>query len=75
MERYKAIGLMSGTSLDGVDAAACEFWLDNGKWNFLIHAAQTSPYPDEWRLRLSALHQADAQTFARTNAEYGHFLG
>ena len=75
MERYKAIGLMSGTSLDGVDAAACEFWLDNGKWNFLIHAAQTSPYPDEWRLRLSALHQADAQTFARTNAEYGHLLG
>jgi anhydro-N-acetylmuramic acid kinase len=75
MERYKAIGLMSGTSLDGVDAAACEFWLDNGKWNFLIHAAHTFPYLDEWHLRLSALHQADALTFARTNAEYGHFLG
>jgi anhydro-N-acetylmuramic acid kinase len=75
MQSFKAIGLMSGTSLDGVDLAACEFTLENGRWSYLIRAAHTFPYPEEWSVRLSGLPSGDAVTLARTHVEYGHFLG
>lgn len=75
METYRTIGLMSGTSLDGIDIAACEFTLLDNKWSFRIHAAQTYPYTHEWKDRLSRLPAADAFTFALTDTEYGHLLG
>lgn len=75
MQIYKAIGMMSGTSLDGVDVAACEFVQANGEWSYYIHAAHTFPYPAEWSSKLTLLYSADAVTLARIHAEYGHFLG
>ena len=75
MNSYKAIGLMSGTSLDGVDIAACDFFEEDDRWSYKILAAHTYPYPEEWQAKLSQLPSSDALTFARVNVEYGHFLG
>jgi len=75
MERHLAVGLMSGTSLDGLDLAACEFILEKGKWRFRILEATTSSYPGEWQAKLKNLHQADALTFWKTHVAYGHYLG
>ena len=36
MRTYKVMGLMSGTSLDGLDIAYCHIWEEDGKWNFSI---------------------------------------
>ena len=36
MSIYKVIGIMSGTSLDGVDLAYCIFDKKQGKWEFDI---------------------------------------
>ena len=65
------LGLMSGTSLDGVDLALCEI---NGR-DYSIVAAQTVPYPDEWRRRLSTLEAATALEYAKANVELGHYFG
>ena len=35
-EKYNIIGVMSGTSLDGIDLAHLNFEITNGKWNFKI---------------------------------------
>ncbi|HOX76845.1 MAG TPA: anhydro-N-acetylmuramic acid kinase [Bacteroidales bacterium] len=75
MERYKAIGLMSGTSLDGLDLAAIEFRLSNNKWHYEILTGETIPYSVDWKNRLEKLPFSDAYSFALAHSEYGHFLG
>jgi anhydro-N-acetylmuramic acid kinase len=75
VKKYNAIGLMSGTSLDGLDIAACEFILSEGKWSFKILACHTYPYSPEWTSKLSGLTSADGLTLAYINVEYGHLLG
>ncbi|MDD3280154.1 MAG: anhydro-N-acetylmuramic acid kinase [Bacteroidales bacterium] len=69
------IGIMSGTSLDGVDIAYCTFEKTKNKWHYDIVSAETYPYSDEWSSRLQHLEHADAFTFALTDSEYGHLLG
>jgi anhydro-N-acetylmuramic acid kinase len=49
---FVAIGLMSGTSLDGIDAAKLT---TDGERVFEHGPAATYPYPDEFRQRLRAL--------------------
>ena len=50
------IGLMSGTSMDGIDAVLVSF--SNHK--VTIHASHTTPYPDQIRHRLIAASQNQA---------------
>lgn len=65
------LGLMSGTSLDGVDLALCEI---EGN-DYRVLAADTVPYPAEWHARLSTLEQASALEYAKANVELGYYFG
>jgi anhydro-N-acetylmuramic acid kinase len=71
---YKVIGMMSGTSLDGVDIAYCEFEFNN-KWQYKIIQAETIPYNNTWLIRLKELHKQPAFIFPKTDAFYGKYLG
>lgn len=72
--RYTVIGLMSGTSLDGLDVALCSFHFD-GRWHFDLHAAETIPYSDEWRDRLRYAHSLSGIELAMLNVELGKLHG
>ena len=80
-KRYKAIGLMSGSSLDGVDIAFCHFELgQDAQQNLMIEdwslqVAETIPFPEKWHNRLLNLPTQNALTFAKTHTYLGHFLG
>ena len=50
-EIYNVIGVMSGTSLDGVDLAYISF-KKNPNWEFEIICAATIPYSEDWIERL-----------------------
>lgn len=73
--KYNVIGLMSGTSLDGLDIAFCRFILENNTWTYEIEAAQTIAYPDSWKQTILSLETADALRFQQVNVDYGHYLG
>lgn len=66
---------MSGTSLDGVDIAYCEFNCNNNKWHYEIIHAETIPYNNTWLVRLKELHKQPAFIYPKTNAFYGKYLG
>ena len=65
------IGLMSGTSLDGLDVAYCEI-NDHG---FQLLAAVTYPYSNDWTRLLSSLEKASAYEYALINVKLGHYMG
>lgn len=66
---------MSGTSLDGVDIAACRFWYTNNNWCFAIEHATTSPYTTEWKKQLQLLVNASAREIAKMHFDYGRLIG
>ena len=71
----QVIGLMSGTSLDGVDLAACTFSLKDECWQFSIDAAETIPYSSDWSNKLQTLHLASAEELAETHSALGRYFG
>jgi anhydro-N-acetylmuramic acid kinase len=75
MTNYSVIGLMSGTSLDGVDIAFCKFRFSNREWKYQIVEAETISYSGLWRKRLSGLEKGSALELALADTEYGHYLG
>jgi anhydro-N-acetylmuramic acid kinase len=75
MKTYRVIGLMSGSSLDGLDIAYCEFKGEKQTWTYDILTTSYVPYPTRWRLRLANLTLQNAITYMKTHAFFGHYLG
>jgi anhydro-N-acetylmuramic acid kinase len=73
--KYSVIGLMSGTSLDGLDIAFCEFSLADGRWGYHIRVAETIAYDPQWKQRLATIESGSALEFVTTDIHYGHLLG
>ncbi|MEZ4852852.1 anhydro-N-acetylmuramic acid kinase [Flavobacterium sp.] len=67
---YKIIGVMSGTSLDGIDIVYCHFFYKKDKWNFFIKNAETIAYSKEWYEKLQAAFDYDESEMERFNNEY-----
>ncbi|MFD0862826.1 anhydro-N-acetylmuramic acid kinase [Sungkyunkwania multivorans] len=61
VQYYNVLGVMSGTSLDGVDLAWIQLEKNNG-WKFKIHQATTIQYSAEWKQRLKeAVHYSSLE--------------
>ncbi len=72
---YIAIGLMSGTSLDGLDIAACRFDIAGNTFHYRIEAAETLDYPEEWKNKLQYAPALSPDKLLLLDKEYGEFLG
>ena len=69
------LGVMSGTSLDGVDLVLARFHEDGERWRWEILAGEARSYTEEWREKLSAAFSMEAPQLLALHAEYGHYLG
>jgi anhydro-N-acetylmuramic acid kinase len=69
------IGLMSGTSLDGLDLCCVTFKYDDGKWEYQIVKAEDEPYPDDIKQKLANAQNMSAEEYALFHSDYGIYLG
>jgi anhydro-N-acetylmuramic acid kinase len=72
-EVYRVTGLMSGSSLDGVDLACCEFSRESGKWSFQILEAETIPYPPTLKEQLGMATSWDRARILDLDVSLGKF--
>ncbi len=75
MSEYRIIGLMSGTSLDGLDIAFCKFQNKNGVWNYDIEVADTVEYDSNWKNNLIRANELSAEAFLLLHNSYGEYIG
>lgn len=66
---------MSGTSLDGLDMAASEYWLKDGKWGFHFLAGKTVPYDQLLKKKLDVAMEMPALELALLDIELGRWFG
>lgn len=71
---YNVIGVMSGTSLDGVDLAHIEFRLDNNKWAFNIIESETVSYSQNWTNKLKLAVDYTKNELEKLNTDYTKLL-
>jgi anhydro-N-acetylmuramic acid kinase len=75
-ESYRVLGIMSGSSLDGVDLALCDFSAGKHEtWDYKIAAAETIAYPRNWLTKLKHAPQLSGNDLAKLHHEYGRYLG
>jgi len=73
--KYNVIGLMSGTSLDGLDLVYCKLERTKKSWEFKMQSAKTLKYISDWKQKLSTAHTLSATELLSLHHEYGKFLG
>ncbi len=72
-DKSLVLGIMSGTSMDGLDISCARYYKTNNIWNFDLIASKTMPFDEHWQLKL-------LNTFNRINCiekmdvQFGNFI-
>jgi anhydro-N-acetylmuramic acid kinase len=72
---YKVIGLMSGSSLDGLDMVHVQLSEVRGQWTYEILHADCIPYNEQWTADLRNAATMNVSGFLRLHTGYGRYLG
>jgi anhydro-N-acetylmuramic acid kinase len=72
---YQVIGLMSGSSMDGLDIAYCTIEETGGKWSAQIEIADCISFSEEWKNKLATLNTLSLSDFFVTHTSFGKWIG
>ena len=73
IKEYYVVGVMSGTSLDGIDLAYIKFTFKN-EWSFNIINCKTVDYDSLWRNSLKELVNMSEERLTQLDINYTSFL-
>ena len=73
VKNYRVLGLMSGTSLDGLDIAYCHFEKKNNNWEFELIYSDFVEYTATWKKKLTDLFY-DTRNLDQVELEYTEFV-
>jgi len=74
MVAYNVVGVMSGTSQDGLDLALCELIKNNSHWEYSILKAETIPYPEYWLKVFDSVKSMQAFDFVKLHNSLGAYI-
>ena len=72
---YRVIGVMSGSSLDGLDIVFAELQEQQGKWTYQLVAAECLPYTIELQSQLRDAIHLSAKEYFLLHSAYGKYIG
>ena len=77
LDGWHALGLMSGTSVDGLDVASVQFFQDaqTKAWSFTMNAFTTLPYPEALRDQLWHALTLGAEDLMRLDTAWAQWTG
>lgn len=73
-QSYNVIGVMSGTSLDGIDLAHVQLSVAQNRWSFRLLTCQTVPYENHWQERLKTASTLGLYALRQLDADYTDLL-
>jgi anhydro-N-acetylmuramic acid kinase len=75
-KEYRVLGMMSGTSLDGVDLAYCSFHRDDSaRWQYKIICAETLPWEETWQRAIHDAYYLQGPALMEFHFRLGHEFG
>ncbi len=69
-----ALGIMSGTSLDGLDLALCRFRKFKQRWQYKLIRYSTIPYEKRLKEELARAHALNGEQLIRLHYRYAEFI-
>jgi len=74
-QSFFVVGVMSGTSLDGIDLSLVEFKFKDNEWRYNFISSNTEDYSTDWRARLAQARYKSKIELETLDSEYTSFLG
>ena len=75
IKKYNVIGIMSGTSLDGIDIAYCTISNDDNNYCFELVKTETIPYSNYWINSLKGAFYKNQEAIENISVAYGNYIG